>query len=109
MMMLIFAVYIYFLSNMQMSLSSLCFETISLGNIIVMLALKTTNYIEESLDRTLEPISDESCQNSQVLTELTLLLLVLYYLPVLVATTYFIIQISKKHIHWMHMRWLHKI
>ena len=89
---------------MQMSLSSLCFETISLGNIVVMLALKTTNYIEESLDRTLEPISDESCQNSQVLTELTLLLLVLYYLPVLVAATYFIIQISKKHFHWMHMR-----
>ena len=105
-MMLIFAVYIYFLSNndMQMSTSNLLFETILLTNIIIMLTLKTTNYIKESLDETLEPISDGNCQNNQVLTKLTLLLLVIYYLPLLIAIVYFIIRISKKHIHRMYTR-----
>ena len=105
-MMLIFAVYTYFLSNnnLQMSLSNLYFETILLGNIILMLTLKTTNHIEESLDQTLKPISDGGCQNNQVLTKLTLLLLVLYYLPLLIGVVYFIIQISIIHSHWIHMR-----
>ena len=105
-MMLIFAVYIYFSSNndMQMSASNLLFETILLTNIIIMLTLKATNYIEESLDETLEPINDESCQSNQILTKLTLLLLVIYHLPLLIAIVYFIIQISKKHIHQMYMR-----
>ena len=87
-----------------MSYSNLCFEAVLLGNIIIMLMLKTTNYIEESLDETVEPISNEGCQNNQVLTELTLLLLVLYYLPVLIAVVYFAVQVSKKHVHWIHMR-----
>ena len=87
-----------------MSLSNLCFETVLLGNIIIMLTLKTTNYIEESLDETVEPISNEGCQNNQVLTELTLLLLVLYYLPILIAVAYYAVRVSKKHVHWIHMR-----
>ena len=104
--MLIFALYTYFLSNndLKMSFSNLCFEAVLLGNIIIILMLKTTNYIEESLDETVEPISNEGCQNNQVLTELTLLLLVLYYLPVLIAVAYYTIRVSKKHIHWIHMR-----
>ena len=87
-----------------MSLLNLCFEAILLGNIIVMLTLKTTNHIEESLDETVEPISVEGCQNNQVLTELTLLLLVLYYLPVLIAVTYFVIRVSKRQVQRIHMR-----
>ena len=102
-MMLIFAVYIYF-NDMQMSPSNMLFETILLANIIIMLMLKATNYIEESLDETLEPISDETCQNNQVLTKLTLLLLVIYYLPLLIAIVYFIIRISKKQIHRIYLR-----
>ena len=102
--MLIFAVYIYFLSNNYLSLSNLCFETILLGNIIIMLTLKTTNHIKEGLDKTLEPISNSSCQNNQVLTELTLLLLVLYYIPLLIAIIYLIFRASKKHILRIYMR-----
>lgn len=106
MMMLIFAVYTYFLSNNdpQMSLSNLCFETILLGNIIIMLTLKTTNHIEESLDETLKPISGDSCQNNQVLTKLTLLLLILYYLPLLIGIIHFIVKVSKIHAQWIRMR-----
>lgn len=88
-----------------MSSLNLCFEAILLGNIIVMLTLKTTNHIEESLDETVEPISAEGCQNNQVLTELTLLLLALYYLPVLIAVTYFVIRVSKRQVQRIHMRY----
>jgi len=105
-MMLIFAVYTYFLSNsdLQTSLTNVYFEMFLLGNIIIMLTLKATNHIEESLDQTLKPINDGSCQSNQVLTELTLLLLVLYYLPVLIAIICLTIRASKKHTKMIWMR-----
>jgi len=87
-----------------MSSFNVCFETIFLGNIIIMLTLKTTNNIKESLNQTLEPINSDNCQSNQVLTKLTPLLLVLYYLPLLIAAIYFIIQVSKKHTQQIYIR-----
>lgn len=62
-----------------------------------MLTLGTTKHIEESLNKTVEPVHN-SCQSNQVLTKLTLLLLAFYYFPLLIAAICFIIRISKKYI-----------
>ncbi|XP_065899095.1 uncharacterized protein [Dysidea avara] len=105
-MMLIFSIYLYFLSeNNQLSRTTLYFETILIGNIIVMLALKSTRYIQRSLEETIDPISIDSCQNSQVLTKLTLLLLVLYYMPILIVPLYpLVLRVGRSLAKWMDMR-----
>jgi len=105
-MMLIFSTYLYFLSDSnQSSKTNIYFETILIGNIIVMLALSSTRYIQRSLGEAIDPISIDGCQNSQVLTQLTLLLLVLYYMPVLIVPVYpLLLQAGRLLVKWMDMR-----
>ena len=80
------------------------FETILLGQIIVMLALKTTNYIQDTLEQTLHSVSESDCQNTQVLTKLALVLLVLYYIPVLIVMLYLTFRLIK----WINcLKWMH--
>ena len=102
---LIFTFYIYFLQTKTKcgySFTTLC-ETVLLGQIIVMLSFKTTNYIQDSLEETFHSVTENSCQNTQVLTKLTLVLLVLYYFPVLMLMLYLIFRLIK----WMNcLKWI---
>ena len=70
-----------------------------------MLALKSTRYIQRSLEDTIDPINIDGCQNSQVLTKLTLLLLVMYYIPILIVLVYpLLLQAGRLLVKWMDMR-----
>jgi len=97
--MLIFKIFIYFLPTEEKHDYSftLMSETIVLGQIVVMLSLKATKYIQDSLEQTLHSVTENSCQNTQVLTKLALVLLVLYYTPVLMVLLYLIFRLFK----WM--------
>lgn len=101
-MMLIFSVYLYSLSESILSSKAhLYFEAVLMGNIILMLAIKSTRYIQRSLEETIDPINIDSCQNSQVLTKLTLLLLVLYYMPIIIIPLYPVIRVSRSFVKWI--------
>jgi len=92
--MVIFTIYIYFLPTNNFS-STVLFEIMILGHIVVILSLNTTSYIQDSLVQTFESINETSCQNFQVLTKKTLLLLVLYYFPLFIALMYITLQFVK--------------
>ena len=93
----IFTFYIYFLpteSKHDYSFTVI-FETILLGQIIVMVSLKTTNYIQDSLEQTFNSDTENGCKNTHVLTKLGLLLLVLYYIPILIMLLYLTFRIIR--------------
>ena len=103
---MIFTFYIYLLPTEAKHDYSLTvmFETIFLGQIIVMLSLKTTNYIQDTLEQTLHSVSESDCQNTQVLTKLALVLLVPYYIPVLIVMLYLTFRLMK----WINcLKWIH--
>ena len=95
----IFTFYIYFLpTETKRDYSfNVIFETILLGQIIVMLSLKTTNYIQDSLEKSFHSDTENGCQNTQLLTKLGFVLLVLYYVPVLIILLYLTFRLIK----WM--------
>ena len=103
---MIFSFYIYLLpTETKRDYSfTLVFETIFLGQIIVMLSLKTTNYIQDSLEQTLYQVAENNCQNTmQVLTKLGLVLLILYYIPVLMIVLYLTFRLIK----WINcLKWI---
>ena len=93
----IFTFYIYFLPTETKRDYSfiVIFETILLGQIIVMLSIKTTNYIQDSLEQSFHSDTENGCQNTQVLTKLGFVLLVLYYVPVLIMLLYLTFRLIK--------------
>ena len=93
----IFTFYLYFLpTETKRDYSfTVIFETILLGQIVMMLSLKTTNYIQDSLAQTFHSDTENGCQNTQVLTKLGLVLLVLYYIPVLIVLLYLAFRLVK--------------
>ena len=102
----IFTFYIYLLPTEAKHdhLLTVMLETILLGQIIVMLSLKTTNYIQDTLEQTLHSVAESDCQNAQVLTKLGLVLLALYYIPVLMILLYVTFRLIK----WINcLKWIH--
>ena len=93
----IFTFYTYFLpTETKRDYSfAVIFETILLGQIIVMLSLKTTKYIQDSLEQITHSNTEKGCQSTQVLTKLGLVLLVLYYIPVLVMLLCLVFRLIK--------------
>ena len=102
--MLIFTFYVYLLPTKHDYSFAVIFETILLGQIIVMLSLKTTNYIQDSLEQTVNSVAENDCQNTQVpLTKLALVLLVLYYIPVVIILLYLTFRL----IRWINcLKWI---
>ena len=66
-----------------------------LGQIIVMLSLKTTDYVQDTLEQTLNSVPEDGCQNTEVLTKLAVVLLILYYIPVLIVLLYLMFGLIK--------------
>ena len=107
--MVIFTFYIYLLpikANQGYSFTVI-FETILLGQIIVMLSLKATNYVQDDLKQTVHSVGENTCENNQILlTKLALVLFVLYYIPVLIMMLY----LTFKLIKWINcLKWIHTI
>lgn len=103
--MVIFTFYTFFLPTKTKHDFSftVMFETLILGNIIVMLSLKTTTYIQDFLEKPIDLITEGSCQNSQVLTRLVVVLIVLYYVPVLII----LLCLTFKLIKWINcFKWI---